>query len=144
MGGYATVGFLMLAGWTFLNLSVAWAYLAAAICFELWLAAKVAAAGRHPAAAGEAPYHFSDDEARLVGRYRYYFSETGKARQLASALAAIGLTSLVLVPWLAYKLAFLPAGLVFFNAAAVVYLTRRMVPMGDTSAVWEKIRAGNQ
>ncbi|HEX6692490.1 MAG TPA: hypothetical protein VF110_15240 [Burkholderiales bacterium] len=144
MGGYGTVGVLLLAGWTFLNASVAWAYLAAALAFEVWLARRMAALGRHPAAAGEAPYHFSEDEARLVGRYRYYFTETGKARQLSSVLAAIGLTALVLVPWLAYKLAFVPAGLIGLNVIAVAYLTRRLIPMVDTGAAWQKIRAGNE
>ena len=144
MVGYATVGVLMLAGWTALNASVAWAYLAAALAFELWLAGRMAALGRHPAAVGEAPYHFSEDEARLVGRYRYYFTETGKARQVSSVLAAIGLTALLLVPWLAYKLAFVPAGLIGLNVIAVAYLTRRLIPMVDTSSTWQKIRAGNE
>ena len=144
MGGYGTVGVLLLAGWTFLNSSVAWAYLVAALAFEFWLAGRMAALGRHPAAAGEAPYHFSEDEARLVGRYRYYFTETVKARQLSSVLAAIGLTALVLVPWLAYKLVFVPAGLIGLNVIAVAYLTRRLIPMVDTGAAWQKIRAGNE
>ena len=144
MGGYGTVGVLLLAGWTFLNAAVAWAYLAAALAFEAWLAGRLAALGRHPAAVGEAPYHFSEDEARLVGRYRYYFTETGKARQVSSVLAAIGLTALLLVPWLAYKLAFVPAGLIGLNVIAVAYLTRRLIPMVDTSATWQKIRAGNE
>jgi len=144
MVGYATVGVLMLAGWAALNESVAWAYLAAALAFEVWLAARMAALGRHPAAVGDAPYHFSEEEARLVGRYRYYFSETGRARQVASALAAIGLTALLLVPWLAYKAAFVPAALIGFNVVAVAYLTKRLIPMADTSPVWQKIRAGNE
>ena len=144
MGGYGTVGVLLLAGWTFLNAAVAWAYLAAALAFEAWLAGRLAALGRHPAAVGEAPYHFSEDEARLVGRYRYYFTETGKARQVSSVLAAIGLTALLLVPWLAYKLAFVPAGLIGLNVIAVAYLTRRLIPMVDTSATGQKIRAGNE
>ena len=143
MGGYGTVGVLMLAGWTFLNASVAWAYLAAVLVFEVWLFGRMAAVGNAPAAVGEAPYHFSEEEARLVGRYRYFFTETGKARQLSSVLAAIGLTALVLVPWLAYKLAFVPAGLIGVNVLAVAFLTRRLIPMVDTSAAWQKIRAGN-
>jgi hypothetical protein len=144
MGGYGTVGVLLLAGWTFLNASVAWAYLGAVAAFEVWLFGRMAATGNHPAAAGEPPYHFSEEEARLVGRYRYFFTETGKARQVSSVLAAIGLTALVLVPWLAYKLAFVPAGLIGLNVVAVAVLTRRLIPMVDTSAAWQKIRAGNQ
>ena len=143
MGGYGTVGALLLAGWTFLEPSVAWVYLAAAAAFEIWLLGRMAALGRHPAAVGEPPYHFSEDEARLVGRYRLFFTEAVKARQLASVLAAIGLTALLLVPWLAYKHAFVEAGLIGLNVLAVAYLTRRLIPMADTSSAWEKIRSGN-
>jgi hypothetical protein len=143
MGGYGTVGAMLLAGWSFLNAEVAWVYLAAAAAFELWLRAKIAAAGRHPAAAGEAPYHFTEEEARLVGRYRFYFTDLVAARGLASVLAAIGLTSLLLVPWLAYKTAFVPGAVIGVNVLAVVYLTRQLMPMADTAPVWEKIRVGN-
>jgi hypothetical protein len=144
MGGYGTVAVLLLGGWTFLETSVAWAYLAAAVAFETWLLGKMSALGRHPAAAGEPPYHFSEGEARLVGRYRYFFSQTGKARQASSVLAAIGLTALLLVPWLAYKQAFVQAALAALNAGVAIYLTKRLVPMVDSAAVWEKIRAGNR
>jgi hypothetical protein len=144
MGGYGTVGVLLLTGWTFLNASVAWAYLAAVIAFEIWLAGKLAALGRHPAATGEAPYRFSEDEARLVGRFRYFFYEPAKARQMSSALAATGLTALILTPWLAYKHVFVEAGLIGLNVLAVAWLTRRLIPMVDTSAAWEKIIAGNK
>jgi len=144
ISGYLTVGVLMLAGWTFLNAGVVWAYLGVALAFELWLLGKAAAMGRHPADAGVPPYHFTEEEARVVGRFRFYFTETGAARALASVLAAIGLTAIVLAPWLAYRNALLPAGLVLINMAAVVVLTRRVVPMGDTGKAWDKIRAGNQ
>jgi len=144
MGGYGTVGVLLLAGWTFLNAGVAWAYLAAAALFELWLLGKANAAGRHPAAAGEPPYHFTEEEARIVGRFRFYFTHTVEARSLASVLAAIGLTALLLTPWLAYKHAFVQAALIGLNVLAVAALTRRIVPMGDSGAAWDKIRAGNQ
>jgi hypothetical protein len=43
---------------------------------------------------GEPPYHFSEDEAQLVARYRFYFTYPALARQSASVLAAIGLTAL--------------------------------------------------
>jgi len=144
MGGYGTVGVLLLSGWTFLDASVVWAYLAAVIAFEIWMAGRLAALGRHPAAAGEAPYHFSEDEARLVGRFRYFFYQPTKARQLSSVLAATGLSALVLTPWLAYKQAFVEAGLVGLNVLAVAWLTRRLIPMVDTGAAWEKIFAGNK
>ena len=144
IGGYLTVGVLLLAGWTFLNPGMAWAYLAAAAGFELWLLGRAAAMGRHPADAGVPPYHFTEEEARIVGRFRFYFTETGLARGLASVLAAIGLSAILLTPWLAYRGAAVPAGLVLINMVVAVLVTRRVVPMGDTGAAWDKIRAGNQ
>lgn len=144
MGGYGTVAALLLAGWTFLNAEVAWVYLAAAALFELWLLGKANAIGRHPAPAGEPPYHFTEEEARVVGRFRFYFTHTAEARGLSSVLAGIGLTALLLTPWLAYKHAFVPAALIGLNVLAVAALTRRIVPMVDSGAAWEKIRAGNQ
>jgi hypothetical protein len=143
MGGYGTVGVLLLAGFSFLKADMAWVYLACVLAFEGWFASRMAALGRHPAAVGEPPYHFTEEEARLVGRFRYYFTETGKVRQVGSVLAAIGLTALVLVPWLALKTAFVPAVLVGLNVLAVAWLTRRLIPTGDTGATWEKIRGGN-
>jgi len=144
IGGYLTVGVLLLAGWTFLNVGVVWMYLGAAVAFELWLARRAAAMGSHPADAGTPPYHFTEEEARIVGRFRFYFTETGAARSLASVLAAVGLTAMVLGPWLAFRGAVAPAGLVMINMLFVVVLTRRVVPMGDTGKAWDKIRAGNQ
>jgi hypothetical protein len=144
VGGYGTVAALILAGWTFLNAGVAWVYIAAALLFELWLLGKANAVGRHPAAVDEAPYHFNEYEAGVVGRFRFYFTHTAEARGLASVLAGIGLTALVLTPWLAYKHAFVPAGLIGLNVLAVAALTRRIVPMGDSGQAWDKIRAGNQ
>jgi hypothetical protein len=144
VGGYGTVAALLLAGWTFLNAEVAWVYLAAAVLFELWLLGKANALGRHPAAAGEPPYDFTEDEARIVGRFRFYFTHTAEARGLCSVLAGIGLTALLLTPWLAYKHAFVPAALIGLNVLAVAALTRRIVPMAESGAAWEKIRAGNK
>ena len=143
VGGYGTVAVLLLAGWTFLKAGMAWAYLAAAMLFELWLALQLAKAGRHPAAAGEAPYHFSAEEAALVGRFRFYFTDAAKARQLSSVLAATGLTSLLLVFWLAYLQAFASAAAIVLNTGFVIFLTRRLIPMVDTRAAWAKISAGN-
>jgi hypothetical protein len=143
MGGYATVGALILAGWAFLRSDMAWVYLGASAAFELWIFGRMASVGRHSAAAGEPPYHFTEEEASLVGRYRLFFTDNAQARQLGSALASIGLTALVLVPWLAYKQAFAAAALIFVNVVAVTWLTRRLIPMADTSAAWDKIRSGN-
>jgi hypothetical protein len=144
VGGYGTVAALVLAGWAFLKADMAWVYLAAALLFELWLLSKANAIGRHPAAAGEPPYHFTEQEARIVGRFRFYFTHTAEARGLSSVLAGIGLTALVLTPWLAYRHAFVPAALIGLNVLAVAALTRRIVPMGDSGQAWDKIREGNK
>lgn len=161
MGPYVTVGMLLLAGWTFLNLKVSWAYLVAIVLFELWLAKRLAAAGRGAPAHGEPPYHFTPEEADFVGRYRFYFTYPQVARQSASVLAALGITALVLVPWLTYKLAFAQAVLVGVNLFLVARLTKALSPLmalrvrahkGDRAALrllelhgplWEKIRAAN-
>ena len=143
MGGFGTVAVLLLAGWTFLEPALVWAYLAAALAFELWLSWKIASVGRHPAAAGEPPYHFSEEEAQLVGRFRIWFTDQKLGRSLASILSALGLTALILAPWLAYKHAFASGGLVAANVLLATYLTRRLTPIGDTRAIWEKIHAGN-
>jgi hypothetical protein len=143
MGGFGTVAVLLLAGWSFLEPALAWAYLAAALAFEVWLSWKIATVGRHPASAGEPPYHFSAEEAQLVGRFRIWFTDQKFARGLASILSALGLTALVLAPWLAYKHAFVPSAGVALNVLLLTLLTRRLIPVGDTQAIWEKIHAGN-
>jgi hypothetical protein len=76
-------------------------------------------------------------------------------------LAALGIASLVLSPWLVFRGAFIPAALVGVNLLAVAALTRRLAPVmvlriaankGDREALrmlelhdplWEKIRAAN-
>ncbi len=111
---------------------------------------------------GEPPYHFSEDEAQLVARYRFYFTYPALARQSASVLAAIGLTALVLAFWLLYKQAFVQAVLVGVNLLAVGRFTRLLSPQlalritasrGDRTALrlleahhlaWAKIRAANE
>src|SRR5437879_13176117 len=110
MAAYASVAVLLLAGWAALNPEpMSWAYPAAVVAFEVWLARRMAALPRAPVPEGEPPYHFSADEAQLVGRYRFYFTYPALARQSASVLAAIGLTTPVLAFWLLYKQAFLQA-----------------------------------
>src|SRR5205814_3540594 len=102
-------GVLLLAGWAALNPQpMAWVYIGVVLAFELWLARRIAEAGRGTPAAAEAPYHFTEEEARFVGRYRFYFAYPGIAHHSASILAALGLTALGLAPWLTYKHAFLP------------------------------------
>ena len=146
-GPYVTLAFLLLAGLTFLQVALAWAYIAAVLAFELWLARRIAAVGRGPVAPGEPPYHFSAEEAALVGRYRFHFTYPGVARQAASVLAAIGLASLVLVPWLTIKHHFIEAILVGLNLLAVARFTRLLSPVLPPEGVdrhrsaWSKIRA---
>ncbi len=121
----------------------------------------MASAGKGAVPAGERPYHFSAEESELVGRYRFYFTYPGRARAASSVLAALGLTALLLAPWLTYKQAFLQAALVGVNLFAVARLTKEVAPLmalriaasrGDREALrlleahdpaWSKITAGN-
>jgi len=68
---------------------------------------------------GEPPYHFSAEEAELVGRYRFYFTWPALARESGAILAAIGLSALVLSPWLLYRGQLIPGVLVALNVLAV-------------------------
>ena len=139
-----------------------WVYVGVVLAFELWLARRVAETGRGEPAAGEPPYHFTDEEARFVGRYRFYFTYPGIAQQSAAVLSAVGLTAIVLAPWLTYQHSFLPAAIVGLNLFAVARFTKMLVPLmtlriaaarGDREALrmlelhnplWAKIRAGNE
>jgi hypothetical protein len=149
-GPYVTLAFLLLAGVTFLQGALAWAYIAAVALFEVWLARRIAAVGRDPVAAGEPPYRFTAEEADLVGRYRFHFTYPGVARQAASVLAAIGLASLVLAPWLTIKHQFVEAALIGANLFAVARFTKALAPvLGQQTleqhrSAWSKIRSANQ
>ena len=153
---------LVLAGWAFLDPAMAWAYIAAFVAFEFWLLRQIAAMGKGPVAVDEPPYHFGQDEAELVRRYRFYFTYPARARAASSVLAALGLTALVLAPWLTYKHAFLQAIAVGVNLFAVARLTKAVAPLmalrvaashsdrealrllGAHEPAWSKIRAGNE
>ena len=162
MGPWISLAVLALAGWAGLRPApMAWLYLAGVLAFEAWLFGIVRSAGNAPVRAGEAPYLFSEDEARLVARYRFYFMFPGISRHAASVLAAIGLTTLGLVPWLTYKGALVPAAIAALNVIPVAWLTRRVAPLlslgmqanrGNREAMellrvyntaWEKIRRCN-
>lgn len=141
---------------------MAWVYIVFVGLFELWLARRIAELGQEAVAPGVPPYRFSDDEARLVQRFRFYFTYPVVARHSSSVLAAVGLSALCLAPWLTYKLAFLPAALIGLNLFAVARLTKRLAPVpvlntgaarGERDALallsahdtaWAKIRAGNE
>jgi hypothetical protein len=141
---------------------MAWVYVALVGAFELWLWRRVRQLGAEPVPVGEAPYRFSADEARLVRRYRFYFTYPVLARDCSSMLSAVGLTGIVLGLWLTYRLAFLPAALIGLNLFAVTRFTKVLAPLlalrvaasrGDRDALlmlevhdpaWGKIRAGNE
>ena len=163
MAALASVVILLSAGFAALQpASLSWVHVAVCGAFELWLARKIVSAGRGPVASGEPPYHFSADEADLVARHRFYFMYPGVARGAASVLAALGLSSLVLVPLLTYRHAPVPAALLGVNLFAVARLTRIAAPLlrlrmaaarGDRGALrmlevraaaWAKIRAANE
>jgi hypothetical protein len=163
MGGYGAVAVLILAGWAALSPAfMPWLYIAVVLAFEAWLAFRISAVGSAPPAAGTSPYHFSDEEAALVGRYRFYFTYPALARDASSALAATGLTALVLAPWLLVKVQLVSAAIVGLNLLAVGWLTRKAAALmmlriaaskGDRAALrslelhgplWEKINAVNR
>ena len=162
LGGLLSAAFLVLAGWSFLNATAAWAYVAAFVIFEFWLLRAMRATGKGPVVTGEAPYHFTVDEADLIGRYRFYFTYPAHAQAASSVLAALGLTALVLAPWLTYKQAFLQAIVIGVNLFAVARFTKAVAPLmvlriaaarADRDALrlleahdpaWSKITAGNE
>lgn len=162
MGGYGSVGILLLAGWAALNpRPMAWVYIGVVIAFELWLARRIKEAGQGLPPIGEAPYHFTAEEAKFIGRFRFYFTYPGIANQCGSVLAALGLSTLLLAPWLTLKQHFLPAVIIGINLFAVARFTKMLAPLmtlriaahrGDRDALrmleihdplWQKINAAN-
>ncbi len=160
---YGPVLILGLAGLAALNPGLlSWPYIAAVLAFEIWLARRMTAAAHGRVAVGEPPYLFSEEEAELVGRYRFYFAYPALARNAGSILAAIGLTALLLAPWLTFRHALVQAVLVGINLFAVARFTKLVAPRhtlrlaaskGDRAAlrrleihdpIWAKIRAANQ
>ena len=154
---------LLLAGWAALTPQpMSWLYIGVVGAFELWLARRIAEVGHEPVPAGSPPYAFTEDEARLVRRYRFYFTYPLIARDSSSVLAAVGLSSLVLALWLTFRQAFLPAVLIGVNLFAVARFTKVLAPLmalrvaasrGDRDALlmlevhdptWAKIRAVNE
>jgi len=141
---------------------MAWLYIVLVAGYEFWLARRMRAVGFSAVPPLEAPYHFSAEEAELVSRYRFYFTYPKIARDSSSVLAAIGLTALLLTPWLTYKVAFFQALLIGANMFMVARFTKLLAPQmalrvaasrGDRQALrllevhdpaWEKIRAGNR
>jgi hypothetical protein len=122
----------------------------------------MASAARIPVPVDEAPYRFTAEEAAFVGRYRFYFAFPAAAREASSVVAALGLTALVLAPWLTFRHALVQAALIGLNVFAVARFTKQLAPLmalrvaaskGDRAALrmlelhdplWQKIRAANE
>lgn len=162
MGSYGSLGILAFAGWAALSPQpMAWVYIGVVLAFELWLARRVSEAGRGLPTVNEAPYHFTAEEAAFIGRYRFYFTYPGIAQNSSSVLAAVGLSTLLLAPWLTYKHVYLPAVIIGANLFAVARFTKMLSPLltlriaasrGNRDSLrlleihgplWAKIRAGN-
>ena len=105
-----------------------WAFAATEFAFLAWLARELrrADAVTLKARAREA---LDADEAEIVQRYPLYFARPALARECASTLAAIGLASLILAPWLTYKVQWAQAILIGIQLFPVGRLTKLMSPV---------------
>ena len=129
MKGLGALAAAALAAWTFLSPpSGGWAFAAAEFAFLAWLARELRRTS-FAALQARAAEPLDADEAELVRRYPLYFARPAFARECASTLAATGLASLVLVPWLTYKLQWPAALLIGILLFAVGKLTKLMSPV---------------
>ena len=129
MKGLGTLAFAALAGWAFLApASGSWGFALAEFAFLAWLARETGRTDRG-ALMARAREPLEPDEADLLKRHAFYFARPALARECASALAVLGLTTLVLVPWLTYKLQFAPAILIGVQMFAVARLTKLVSPV---------------
>lgn len=163
MGTFGSLAILLLAGFAALRpASMSWVYIVAFLAFEFWLLRRVQAGRKTPVPVAQPPYLFTQEEAGFIERYRFYFTAPGRAREAASVLAAIGLSALVVSPWLVYRHEFVQAAIVALNLLAVGSLTKRLAPLmvlriaankGDRAALrllelheplWTKIRVANE
>jgi hypothetical protein len=129
MNGLGALATAALTAWTFLAPPVgSWAFAAAQFAFLAWLARELR---RIDAAAlsARAREPLEPDESDLVRRYAFYFARPALARECASTLSAIGLATLVLVPWLIYRLQWAQAILIGIMLFAVGRLTRLASPV---------------
>jgi hypothetical protein len=127
---FGSVLMLMLAGWAALEpRPMSWVFMAAVAAFELWLAQGMRALDSGPVPVDQPPYRFSEEEAGLVARYRFYFTYPASAAQAASVLAAIGLSSVLLALWLTYRGAYAEGAALGLNLFAVGWFTRRVAPV---------------
>ena len=118
-----------LAGWSFLAPPAgSWAFAALEFLFIAMLARELQRAnGAALVARAQPPLEV--DEADIVRRYPLYFARPDLARECASTLAGLGLASLVLVPWLTYKLQWAQAVLIGVMLFAVARLTKLLSPV---------------
>lgn len=127
MKGLGALAVAALLGASFLEPTLgSTAFVAAEFAFLAWLARELRRAHAQALLARAA---FDNDEADLVRRYPLYFARPVFARESASTLAALGLASLVLVPWLTYKLYWAQALLVGAMLFAVARLTKLLSPV---------------
>ncbi len=129
MHGLGALATAALAAWTFLSPPVgSWVFAAVQFVSLAWLgremrrtdAAALSARAREPLDA---------DESDVVRRYAFYFTYPALARESASTLAAMGLATLILVPWLIYKLQWTQAILIGVMLFAVGRLTKLVSPV---------------
>ena len=129
MKGLGALAVAALVGWAFLAPAHgAWAFAAAEFAFLAWLARTLRGA-KGAALTARAREPLDADEADIVQRYPFYFARPAAARECASTLAAIGLASLVLVPWLTYKLQWAQALLIGLQLFAVGRITKLLSPV---------------
>ena len=129
VNGLGAIGVAALAAWTFLQPPVgAWAFAAAEFAFLAWLGRELRA-GNGAALCARAREPLEPDESDVIRRYALYFGRPAMAREVASTLAAGGLATLVLVPWLIYKLQWAQAILIGVMLFAVGRLTKLVSPV---------------
>lgn len=129
MNGLGALAVAALTAWSFLQPPVgSWALVGAEFAFLSWLGRelrRVDASALH----ARAREPLEADEAEVIGRYAFYFARPAPARECASALAATGLATLVVVPWLIYKLQWPQAILIGVLLFAVARMTKLVSPV---------------
>ena len=129
MNGLGAIAVAALTAWTFLQPPVgSWAFAAAEFAFVAWLARELRAVDGG-ALCARAREPLEPDESDVIRRYAFYFGRPAIAREVASSLAASGLATLVVVPWLIYKLQWAQAILIGVMLFAVGRLTKLVSPV---------------
>lgn len=127
MKGLGAAAVAALLGSSFLEPALgSTAFAAGEFAFLLWLARELRRADPHALLSRAA---LESDEADLVRRYPLYFARQAFARESASTLAAFGLATLVVVPWLTYKLFWVQALVIAAMIFAVARLTKLLSPV---------------